>query len=327
MKALPYILLFFICCRASAQEQDPRMLARQLTHDSRSEGERVRAIFLWIAGHIEYNTDVFHNLRRRNGFLFHPDPADTVLPGVSGAELTARRVLRTGRATCDGYAKLFQLMCTETGIECEVINGYSPCDLCSADQFRTNHSWNAVRIDGEWKLLDVTWASGYIDMSDLYVPHLDERYYLPPPAQFLSDHVPEDLRWTLLDKPVEAGRYRNAPFRYRSFMKYGIDRYQPGSGAIHATVGDTLRFSLDIRDMQRTLSISPDPFLDTATFVRTPASVFLHPVAAGGRVQYFYVVDRPGIEWVNLIYNDDLILRYHLKADAGPIKSAGFFVW
>ena len=66
---------------------------------------------------------------------------------------TAYGALVTGEAVCDGYARAFQLLCRQTGIEATVVEGTAGQD----DQAETGHMWNCVQPGGMWYHVDVTW--------------------------------------------------------------------------------------------------------------------------------------------------------------------------
>ncbi len=86
------------------------------------------------------------------------------------------------KAVCDGYAKAFQLCMDILGIECETIDG-----IAGAGGVREAHAWNAVKLDGEWYLVDVTWDNaGEYD------------YFNLPSRAFQKDHTPNS------DSVVEA---------------------------------------------------------------------------------------------------------------------------
>jgi len=285
-------------------------LARKLTRPYQTELEKTRAIFSWIAQHVSYNTGIFNAGRYRSvKYVF--DPADTV-SFKSAIEQTAERVLRRRTAVCDGYAKLFKTLCDYAGIESEVILGYGKCNLERDEKFRTNHTWNAVKIDSNWYLLDVTWASGYINFSNEFMQRIDESYFLTPPQQFISDHYPEDLRWTLLDHPPSIREFHFSPFKYRSFIKYSIASASPAGGTIEAAVGDTVRIELNLRNAGKDSLMAPDPFFDSTVIQLSPLSVFLQPVIVNNKAMYSFVVPSENIEWLHLLYNHDPVLRYKL---------------
>ena len=60
--------------------------------------------------------------------------------------------LREKRCVCEGYAHSFKLLCDKFGIDCVSIigTGYS-------DGESEAHMWNAVRLNGKWYAVDVTW--------------------------------------------------------------------------------------------------------------------------------------------------------------------------
>lgn len=287
----------------------PDSLARLLTANYITGAEKVRAIYSWITSHIAYNTGIFKP--RRTAYIPAFDPLDTASVWPSGDEMVARQVLKRRAGVCDGYAKLFKVLCNYAGIEAECVLGYGRTS--TAKNFRTNHTWNAVKIDSNWHLLDVTWAAGYVDYADEFVFRQNDFYFLTPPEQFIHDHYPEDLRWTLLQHPPGQTEFRKAPFRNKNFLKYNVTSYSPATGLIEVVVGDTLQFSVRLKDASKTKSISADPFFDSTSLVFWPLSEFVQPVEEkASEVIYTYVV-QPGREWIHLVYNDDIIMRYQMK--------------
>jgi hypothetical protein len=287
-------------------------LAKKLSAPYPTELEKTRAIFSWIAQHIAYNTGIYNMGKGYRQVKYVSDPADTI-SAKSATEQTAERVLRRRIAVCDGYAKLFKTLCDYAGVESEVIVGYGKCYLEKDEKFRTNHTWNAVRIDSAWHLLDVTWASGFITYNNEFVPHMDESYFLTPPQQFILDHYPEDLRWSLLEHPPTLKEFRFSPFKYKSYIKYGIVSASPSNGTIEAAVGDTIRIELKVKDASKDILIAADPLFDSTIMELSPASVFLQPVMENNKAVYTYVVEAEGTEWIHLLYNRDPVLRYKLN--------------
>ncbi len=69
--------------------------------------------------------------------------------GLNTYGATVYGCLVDGEAHCEGYAKAFQYLCAEVGLECVVVTGVTSDG--------ENHAWNQVKIDGEWYNVDVTW--------------------------------------------------------------------------------------------------------------------------------------------------------------------------
>jgi len=333
MKLIAIYLLLLVSLAGRAQSADfaaidermrtidapsPDSLASVITRIYTGDLEKARAIYSWIAQHIGYNTGIYgRSVRNDARWRTGPDPFDTMTVWRSGIEMAAWQVMRRRVTVCEGYARLFKVLCNYAGLQAEVVSGYAKCYLERGDKFCTNHSWNAVCIDGRWFLVDATWGSGYINFANEYVQHIDDNYFLTPPRAFIRDHYPENLRWSLLQEPPALREFDFAPFRFKSFVKYGIHAYRPGTGTIEAAVGDTVQLELEVRDADKNRSISSDPFFDSTMLTTSPASVFLEPSFQSRKVIYSYVVGDDPIEWLNLVYNNDIVLRYRLRIKKG----------
>jgi len=317
MRALFYLLVFLPITRLEGQSLPyrkdfirPEVLARALTEKLPSEKEKARAIFTWIAENIQYNTAIAYP---RRGKFSTWDPSDTMSVWRSADEMTAIRVLYRGTAVCDGYARLFKTLCDYAGLQSVVITGYGRCFGDNGVRFRTNHCWNAVRIDSIWELLDVTWGSGYVNYSGDFVQRTDDNYFMVPPSRFIHDHLPEDLSWTLLANPPAMKEFDREPFRYKSFVKYGISMFEPSGGTIEASPGDTIKIEVQVNDPEKNSKIAPGMVFDSLLANAIPLNAFLTSSSGERRLVYTYVVAEQAPGWINILYNHDPVLRYRLK--------------
>lgn len=323
MKWLLTICLLFSVHMVFSQKEEPAALARQLTASCQTDLEKVKAIFNWITENISYNTKP----RNKTGVTataslqyIQNDAEDTgALKSLN--ERVAEEILRKRMAMCDGYARLFTVLCDHAGIRSELITGYASSNSNRpVSKFSVNHKWNAVFFDSAWHLLDVTWASGYVNrQSNEFVRDYDADYFLASPEEFIKDHYPDDLRWTLLPETTIPKEFRYSPFRQKSFCKYRITSYYPKAGIIEASPGDTIHFEIETADAKHDQQISPDLLIDSAIFSHSTASVFLKPLMPeaflmeANKLSYVYPVTSAGTEWLYLLYNDDLILRYKIR--------------
>ncbi len=306
-----------------SQQAAPAILASQITSSCRTDLEKVRAIFNWITENISYNTGPRNKTGATNPAYGDntPDAREDEGPLKSLNERVAENVLRKRVAMCDGYARLFTVLCDHAGIRSEIITGYATNNINKpVSKFGVNHYWNAVFCDNAWHLLDVTWASGYVTReTNEFVREYDTRYFLARPEEFIRDHFPDDCRWTLLPETTMPKEFRNSPFRQKSFCKYRITSFYPKGGIIEVSPGDTIHFEIETADVGHDLQVSPDLLIDSAIFSWSPASVFLKPsrpetsLTGGGKISYDYPVTSPDKEWLYLMYNDDLILRYKIR--------------
>lgn len=163
----------------------PRKISKQLPglteyliHDYTTDLEKVRSFYTWIAYNIKYDSAAYTRDRKRIN--------------RSNEDVLDRR-----QAVCFGYATLFKRMCDIANIPCEVVYGYPKNQLSkSVDLTSVNHAWNAIYIDQQWQLLDITWGSGN-DKAQL------EYFFLTTPAEMICSHLPADPMWQLLDCPIK----------------------------------------------------------------------------------------------------------------------------
>ncbi|XP_077779636.1 kyphoscoliosis peptidase-like [Podarcis muralis] len=160
-------------------------LVSVLLQKAHSDLEKVRAIWMWICHHIEYDMEAFYDEAKRAS-----EAAD---------------VLQSGKGICTGYCGLFEEMCSIAGIQCKTLSGYCIGYGYKAEQVieeYKSHVWSTVHLDGRWHLLDSTWGSGCVDDKGNFTFRYSEFYFLTHPALFIEDHFPDDPRWQLLKQTL-----------------------------------------------------------------------------------------------------------------------------
>lgn len=92
------------------------------------------------------------------------------------SSFSAYGALVHGVAVCDGISSSMKLLCDIEGIECVEVSG-----IGITQTGRENHSWNKVKISGEWFIVDATWgrSSGYIN----------HRYFMIDEKDASSTHI------------------------------------------------------------------------------------------------------------------------------------------
>ena len=73
--------------------------------------------------------------------------------------------LKSGAIT---YSDLYELLCKKAGLSCEIIRGIVKGAnwTSAADMEEFKSSWNKVKIDGDWCLVDSQWGARHISNSD-----------------------------------------------------------------------------------------------------------------------------------------------------------------
>jgi transglutaminase-like putative cysteine protease len=112
-------------------------------------------------------------------------------------------VLRRRTANCDGYARLFEAVGRAAGLEVETVVG-----LARDTQGRAQaHAWNAVRVEGRWQLVDVTFDDPQLGGSLTGDEGYRTDYLLITPALARLDHRPDDPRWWLGEPPLSRAQF------------------------------------------------------------------------------------------------------------------------
>lgn len=183
-------------------------LASYLTKPFSTDIEKSRAIYRWITDNVAYDTQSFFS----NGFR--------------NADMSAKNVLQDRKSVCDGYSRLFTSLAELAGLEAVKISGYAKgFGFSPGQKFEegANHAWNAVKIKGEWKLLDSTWGAGYVDGgSKSFKKKFTDFYFLTSPDEFIYDHLPDEEEWQLLNNSLTGKEYEELVYLRPGFFMKGL---------------------------------------------------------------------------------------------------------
>jgi hypothetical protein len=118
------------------------------------------------------------------------------------------------------------------GLEVVTISGHAKAyDPRAASGIRIQrHAWNAVRLNGSWHTLDVTWATGYLSGRS-FVRQFDPFWFLTPPEQMIFSHLPSEAKWQRLPRTVSKGQFRKLPRVRGSAFALAISAEQIRAGA------------------------------------------------------------------------------------------------
>jgi transglutaminase/protease-like cytokinesis protein 3 len=159
----------------------------------RSDVQRLRAIFSWVAETIAWEEDF-------------------------EGEVDTRRVLQAKRGCAEEYAVLVLEMCAAVGLTCEVVRGYlkAPGEIPEANMVpRSNHWWNAVLVDNEWRMMDTCLASPSnprrLQYSSSSATTADPWWFLTRPTELCWTHIPEHHSQQHICPPVAHEVLLNLP--------------------------------------------------------------------------------------------------------------------
>lgn len=171
----------------------------------RSEVQRLRAIFTWVSEKICWEEDF-------------------------EGEVDSRRVIQSKRGCAEEYAVLVAEMCAAVGIHCEVVRGYlkSPGEVPEINIMpRSNHWWNAVIIDNEWRMIDCCLASPSNPRRGQYSSagntQADFWWFLTKPLEICWTHIPEHHSQQHIVPPVAHETLLNLPCASAPFFRHGLE--------------------------------------------------------------------------------------------------------
>jgi len=192
----------YIHAKNSPSNVTIEQLVKYLKKGAKGDKKVVETFFYWIAQNIQYDRVLKNKI------------------DVSPADILIDSVLIKKKTICSGYSNLLYEMCNLGKIECIIINGIAQ-NYLDKQIDRTNHAWNAVKIDNKWLFVDATWGSGgYILGSGDYDKRMEIQYLFADPNFLIIDHFPEDKKWQLLYKPITIKQFHSEAWKEKRFRKF-----------------------------------------------------------------------------------------------------------
>ncbi len=260
----------------ASAETSPESVGRYLASQERDPWKLARAVHDYVADRVAYDVDAY-----RSG-AYPPQDAETTF--------------RTRRSVCAGYSALFEAVGRAAGLTVETVVGRAR-GLVS-EGMGEGHAWNAVKLDGQWRLVDTTWDAGYVS-ADGFHKRYGTWYFLTPPEVFVTKHYPDDARWQLLPVARTAGEYMRAPALDPEFFADGLRLVTPdraesdARGSVDVVIDNPRRVSLMV-------SVSPAGGARQRCAVTGDARVTARCPLAGGdlhEVVLFAGAQRFGTHW------------------------------
>ena len=213
-------------------------LVTYLLQPCQNETEKARVIYRWITKNISYDEATGKKIE---------DGITTGLPDQGAEAVFSRR-----NGVCAGYSYLFKQMCDYASLQSAYITGWGKVDyayIADTAYNKQNHAWNAVQINGAWRLIESTWGAGDVDSATL------DFWFLTPPEKFVYTHCPDDAKWQLLPSPVSSSAIAQHPVVKPGFFEYGLQ------------IGENDYPSYNIKNsLVLTIPVPPDVILSAGVF-------------------------------------------------------------
>ena len=271
-----------------------KAVSNRINRDFLKPEERARAIFYWISTHLAY--DVRTNRKRRYSYK-----NDRQLDRINNR--IALRAFRKQKGVCEGYSRLYKKMAEQCGLECKVVSGEAKTEEFDIgnQRFQATHAWNAVKINGEWKLLDATWGAGGTKKVDrqgkrgkkkVFVPRFKDVYFFTQPEVFFLKHFPSDTSMLLCKRTYE--EFSNLPLCKSRMLELGIMLSDSTKGVIWGDEGDTISIQLntqyELKDLEFKFSREKWDHMATQAYATESGYTFefVNPYINGGYLWVYW---------------------------------------
>lgn len=188
-------------------EESIETLAEHLGKVASTDLEKARVIYVWLTKNISYDDDGYNS-------------------GNCG-DTSAEGLLNTRKSVCDGFSSLYLTLGSVMGLEIKKVVGYAKGYSYSiGSKFReSNHAWNIIKINNEWRVFDATWGEGYgenIDGKLVSTKTFNNYWFNVSPYEAIFSHYPEDPTLTYVSPSIDLATYEKLPYVVSSYFELGF---------------------------------------------------------------------------------------------------------
>lgn len=206
-------------------------LVEYINKNSKSDIEKARGAYVWIANNIEYDFRKLHKDKESNY-----EPED---------------VFDKKLAICAGFSNLYREMCQQLNIRCAIVNGFTYGYFYNqGQQFNEpSHSWNAIYVDSAWHLVDVTWGIKRFKKFLIFKKlknQYNDKFFDTEPQEFVLEHLPEIPMWQLLSYPVPMKIFTKGETKIEKYFtekKSDFYNYKDSIQTLYS-ITDTIEFAM-----------------------------------------------------------------------------------
>ena len=277
-------------------------LANRIANDFSSDKERAKAAFFWVANTIKYNLFAYKDPKAKViGFsYFNEEDKRKKISAIQDS--IVQHTLETKKAVCEGYARTLSKIYTHLKLENIVVKGFVRNSIhdIGKQQKMSNHIWNIVKIDNEWKIVDATWAAGSVS-NGTWKQTYDDYYYDIPRNHYLKTHFPENSRWKFGNK-ISKAEFYNQPIYSSEFLKTNFELIQPIYGIVKKS--KTKEFTLKIKNLTPIESVFYA--ISTSKYAQKPDITYKN------NVSYIKIKSFKKSNYLFLLMNNQVYLEFKL---------------
>jgi transglutaminase/protease-like cytokinesis protein 3 len=219
-------------------------LAALINEDFKSDKDKARAIYAWIAMNVKFDLDA-HFDRTKKKRINYKDKIDKAQKERKQRLKIENKALSQNLALAEGYTTLYKRVCELCSLYVYTIKGTAKLrtfDIGKQPRVQ-NHAWNVVQIEKEWYFVDVMLGAGTVDYFNKTYQHLyTDAYFFTPYEDFFLNHFPKDQGWLLLDKTADD--FAELPLFGGVYLKNDFEIIKPNAGVLDLKGRDSIAFEI-----------------------------------------------------------------------------------
>lgn len=278
--------------------------AEKVNAGFKRDDEKARAIFTWIALNVKYDLAAYGVNEKPISFSYKTQEEKETKQRKFREDI-AIKTLKTKKGVCEGYATLFMLVAEKAGLEAVFIPGTSkshPAHI-GAGPGVGDHAWNAVKIEGKWKLLDATWGAGTVSgVKPEFIFRFNDGYFFTDPSKFFLNHFPDDPKWLLTEKTGQD--FANLPLYYGNYLMGEYEFIAPVAGTFNNKPGGSITYQ--IKNLQPTDKVH-------YAFSREKVYKEVKPVTENGISAFQVPLDKASTGTLTIYINQKSVAAYRIK--------------
>lgn len=194
----------YVRATPESAETDIATLAAYLGQRANTDLEKARAIYIWLTDNIAYDDAGFNSGKY--------------------SSTTAEDVLQNRISVCSGYSELYLALGEELELNIHKVIGYAKgYGYQAGNSFAgTDHAWNAIEINGVWRIFDATWganASKNVNGRLVSAKGFDEYWFNVDPYEAIFNHYPENAALSFIRPNIDLALYERMPYVFPRYFR------------------------------------------------------------------------------------------------------------
>ncbi len=176
------------------EEKNMDSLVAYLIEPCKTQKEKARVIFMWVASHVKY---------QKNNIAESSE---------------ANHIFQQRVASGKGISNLMIALGKIAALETKKEIGYVKDENHQNGQkfHAVNHTWNTIKTDGEWGVYDVAWASKFNGK-------IDDYWFNVPTNEYIFTHLPKKKAAQLVKSKMTLTQFEKLPNPGKHFFKLGFN--------------------------------------------------------------------------------------------------------